>query len=85
MKVKIVDWGERYTTYDRWFKENNCEEYLDNYHMESNLIYDTLNMIFEVIKKGKHSREFNERTLYLIKEPKGDKVHLISDKGVEEV
>lgn len=38
MKVKIRDWGEIYTTYDRWFKENNCEEYLDRYLEKSTSI-----------------------------------------------
>lgn len=38
MRARVIDWGERYTTYTDWFRENNCEEYLDRYKQEESLI-----------------------------------------------
>lgn len=38
MKVKVKDWGARYTTYYKWFEENNCTEYLEQYRQKESLI-----------------------------------------------
>ena len=38
MKVRVKNWGDYYSTYDKWFTENNCEEYLPQYKQEDRLI-----------------------------------------------
>lgn len=40
MLVKVKYWGSMYTTYDRWFKENNCEEFLEDYRRDKKLYKD---------------------------------------------
>lgn len=37
MKVRIVDWGYVYTTYDKWLKHYNLFEYLERYHQKYSL------------------------------------------------
>lgn len=38
MKVRVIDWGLRYTTYDQWLINNDCSQYLENYRQEESLI-----------------------------------------------
>ena len=37
MKVRVIDWGKIYTTYDEWLTNNDCEQYLENYRQDKKL------------------------------------------------
>lgn len=37
MRVRVIDWGKIYTTYDKWLTNNDCGQYLDNYRQEEKL------------------------------------------------
>lgn len=38
MKVRVINWGLRYTTYDKWLINNHCSQYLENYRQKESLI-----------------------------------------------
>lgn len=46
MKVRVIDWGKIYTTYDEWLKNNNCEQYLENYRQEKKLFSCAIQRFF---------------------------------------
>lgn len=38
MRARVIDWGEIYSQYDKWFKQNNCEQYLEQYNQDNRLV-----------------------------------------------
>lgn len=99
MRARVIDWGQRYTTYTNWFRENNCEEYLDQYKQEESLIdivdcgtftpYDKEGNVLDthnLVFKVLTLGQHNRNSniwLYLLEEPITKKVYLIGKKGLE--
>lgn len=45
MKVRVIDWGKIYTTYDEWLRNNDCSQYLENYRQDKKL-FNTMTRFF---------------------------------------
>ena len=100
MRVKVKNWGGIYTTYKKWFEENNCTEYLKEYLSKPHKLFTGWygNYIF-FDEEGKKINIDNARfevlkkgkhtqydtILYLIKETFTGDIYLIDENAIEEV
>ncbi len=101
MKVRVKDWGKIYTTYDKWFEENDCVQYLNYYYQEESLIgYFSDNYEYAPFDKEGNKLDMTnifyevikkgkhttmDYMLYLIQEPITNKIYLIEKSAVEEI
>jgi len=62
MKVRVIDWGKIYTTYDKWLTNNDCGQYLDNYRQEESII-DHFSYGFKYYPLDKNNKEIDMRNI----------------------
>lgn len=101
MKVKVKDWGKIYTTYEKWFEEKDCVQYLNYYYQGESLI-DHFSHYFDYTPFDKEGNKLDmtnifyevvktgkhtsmDYTLYLIQEPMTNKMYLIEKSAVDEI
>lgn len=70
MKVRVIDWGLRYTTYDEWLINNDCSQYLKNYRQEESLIdhFDYLGDEWYALDKSNKELDMSNITYEVLKQ-----------------
>lgn len=85
-KVKVINCGNAYTTYENWFKEQELGSYYTTryaYGINPNVINNS-NTVYEVIKRGTHNCGYDN--LYLIqRDCYGQPMFLIGEEGLKAV
>jgi hypothetical protein len=79
-KVKVINKGKNYSTYEDWIKKN-APQYIHLWVWNGNIV--NTDKIYEVVAKAIHGGTLNDKMLYLISD--GLQVFIIGEEGIEKI
>jgi hypothetical protein len=79
-KVKVINKGKNYSTYEDWIKKN-APQYIHSWVLNGSIV--NTNKIYEIVAKAIHGGTLNDKMLYLISD--GLQVFIIGEDGLKKI